>query len=61
MAKKVENAAAVREISRLEVKYKEEVVPALMKTFGYSTVMQVPKLVKIVINMGVGDSISISK
>ena len=31
MAKKVENAAAVREISRLEVKYKEEVVPALMK------------------------------
>ena len=55
MAKKVENAAAVREISRLEVKYKEEVVPALMKTFGYSTVMQVPKLDKIVLNMRFGD------
>ena len=38
MAKKVENTAAVREISRLQVKYNEEVVPALMKTFGYSTV-----------------------
>ena len=55
MAKKVENAAAVREISRLEVKYKEEVVPALMKTFGYSTIMQVPKLDKIVLNMRFGD------
>ena len=55
MAKKVENAAAVREISRLEVKYKEEVVPALMKTFGYTTVMQVPKLEKIVLNMRFGD------
>ena len=55
MAQKVENAAAVREISRLEVKYKEEVVPALMKTFGYTTVMQVPKLEKIVLNMRFGD------
>ena len=55
MAKKVEKAAAVREISRLEVKYKEEVVPALMKTFGYTTVMQVPKLEKIVLNMRFGD------
>ena len=35
--------------------YKEEVVPALMKTFGYSTVMQVPKLDKIVLNMRFGD------
>ena len=36
MAKKVEEKTpAVREISRLQVKYKEEVVPALIKTFGY--------------------------
>ncbi|MBQ4072432.1 MAG: 50S ribosomal protein L5 [Clostridia bacterium] len=42
-------------MSRLEVKYKEEVVPALMKTFGYTTVMQVPKLEKIVLNMRFGD------
>ena len=55
MAKKVENTAAVREISRLQVKYNEEVVPALMKTFGYTTVMQVPKLEKIVLNMRFGD------
>lgn len=36
--------------------YKEEIVPALMKQFGYSTVMQCPKLVKITINQGVGDA-----
>lgn len=35
--------------------YKEEIVPELMKTFKYKTVMQVPKLNKIVINMGLGD------
>ena len=36
--------------------YKEEIVDKLMKQFGYSTVMQVPKLVKITINEGVGDA-----
>ena len=61
MAKEIKKAAAVREISRLETKYKEEVVPALMKTFGYSTVMQVPKLDKIVLNMGLGDEAGNSK
>ena len=35
--------------------YREEIVPELMKTFKYKTVMQVPKLNKIVINMGLGD------
>jgi large subunit ribosomal protein L5 len=35
-------------------KYKKEVVPALQKDFGYKSVMQVPKLEKVVINMGVG-------
>lgn len=35
--------------------YREEIVPELMKTFKYKTVMQVPKLHKIVINMGLGD------
>ncbi len=42
---------------RLEVKYKEEVVGALMKEFGYKSVMQVPKLVKITLNMGLGEAI----
>jgi len=42
--------------ARLHEKYKAEVVPALMKQFGYRNVMQVPKLVKVVINRGAGDA-----
>ena len=42
-------------MSNLAVLYKNEVVPALMKKFNYKSVMQVPKLEKIVINMGVSD------
>jgi large subunit ribosomal protein L5 len=40
--------------ARLRAKYKAEVVPALQKEFGYKNVMQVPKLEKVVINMGMG-------
>ncbi len=40
---------------RLKDKYKAEVVPALIKKFEYKNVMQVPKLEKIVLNMGMGD------
>ena len=43
-------------VPALKKLYKEEVVDKLMKQFGYSTVMQVPKLVKITINEGVGDA-----
>ncbi len=42
--------------TRLEKIYKEQVVPALMEKFGYSNPMQVPKLVKITVNMGVGEA-----
>lgn len=42
--------------SRLEKIYKEEVVPVLMKQFGYTNPMEVPKLVKITVNMGVGEA-----
>ncbi|MDO5755669.1 MAG: 50S ribosomal protein L5 [Tissierellia bacterium] len=42
--------------SRLKDKYKNEVVPALMERFQYDNIMQVPKLEKIVINMGIGSS-----
>lgn len=42
--------------SRLQEKYNNEVAPALMEKFGYKNVMQIPKLEKIVINMGVGDA-----
>ncbi|KAF1685500.1 50S ribosomal protein L5 [Pseudoxanthomonas broegbernensis] len=42
--------------TRLEKIYKEQVVPALMEKFGYTNPMQVPKLVKITLNMGVGEA-----
>ena len=38
-------------------KYQEEIVPALMKRFGYKSIMQVPRLEKIVINMGLGKAL----
>lgn len=41
--------------ARLAVMYKEEVVPALMKQFGYKNINEVPKLNKITLNMGLGD------
>ena len=40
----------------LQEKYKNEVVQAMMEKFGYKNVMEVPKLEKIVINMGVGEA-----
>jgi len=43
--------------ARLKVQYREEVVPALREEFGFRNVMQVPRLEKIVINMGVGEAI----
>ena len=46
---------------RLAVKYKKEVVPALMKRFNYDTVMQVPRLEKICINRGVNGAVSDKK
>ncbi|MBC7087045.1 MAG: 50S ribosomal protein L5 [Tissierellales bacterium] len=42
--------------SRLKIKYMEEVVPAMMERFNYKNVMEVPKLEKIVINMGIGEA-----
>ncbi|NLW54962.1 MAG: 50S ribosomal protein L5 [Clostridiaceae bacterium] len=48
-------------MNRVQERYKEEIIPALMKNFDYSSVMQVPKLSKIVLNMGVGDAKEDSK
>ena len=45
----------------LKTRYKEEVVPALMKEFAYKTVMQVPRLEKIILNQGVGQAIADKK
>jgi large subunit ribosomal protein L5 len=47
--------------SRLKNKYKTEVVPALVKKFNYSSTMQVPRIEKIVVNIGVGDASSNAK
>jgi len=41
---------------KLQEKYKSEVAPAIMKKFGYKSVMQIPKLEKVIINMGVGEA-----
>jgi len=48
-------------IPTLKTKYKEEIIPSLTEKFGYSSVMQVPKLQKIVINRGVGQAIADKK
>ncbi len=47
--------------ARLADKYKKEVVPALMKKFGYTTVMQAPKLEKICLNRGINGAVSDKK
>ncbi|MGD6834589.1 50S ribosomal protein L5 [Bacillus haimaensis] len=48
-------------MNRLKEKYQSEIIPALMGKFNYKSVMQAPKLEKIVINMGVGDAVANSK
>jgi large subunit ribosomal protein L5 len=48
-------------IPALKTKYRDEIVPALMKEFAYETIMQVPKLEKIVLNQGVGQAIADKK
>ena len=53
--------STVKYTPRLADKYKKEVVPALMKKFGYSTVMQAPKLVKICLNRGVNGAVADKK
>jgi large subunit ribosomal protein L5 len=45
-----------RTLPRLKQRYRDEIVPALREQFGYSNVMQVPGLVKVKVNMGVGDA-----
>jgi large subunit ribosomal protein L5 len=48
-------------IPRLKQKYAEEVVPELMRAFGYRNIHQAPKLAKIVLNMGVGEAIQTAR
>lgn len=48
-------------MNRLKAKYNEEIIPSLREEFNYENVMDVPKLDKIVVNMGVGDATTNSK
>jgi len=48
-------------MNRLEKIYKEEIVPKLMQRFGYQNIMQVPRLTKITLNMGVGEAVGNKK
>lgn len=48
-------------MARLQAFYKEKVVPKLMEEFGYKSVMEVPRIEKIIINMGVGEAVGDKK
>ncbi len=60
-AKPAEKEAAPTQPPRLAVQYRETIVPALMKQFGYKTSMQVPRIKKITLNMGVGEAVADKK
>jgi large subunit ribosomal protein L5 len=59
--KPVAKEAAPTQPPRLHVQYREQIVPALMKQFGYKTTMQVPRITKITLNMGVGEAVADKK
>jgi len=59
--KPVEKEARPTQPARLKVHYEQNVVPALMKQFGYKTKMQVPRIQKITLNMGVGEAVADKK
>ena len=60
-AKPTEKEAAPTQPPRLQVQYRETIVPALMQQFGYATRMQVPRVTKITLNMGVGEAVADKK
>ena len=60
-AKPTEKEAAPTQPPRLQVQYREQIVPALMKQFGYKSKMEVPRVTKITLNMGVGEAVADKK
>jgi len=48
-------------VNELKTKYEEELVPSLMEKFNYKSVMEVPKVEKIIINMGIGEAVQNAK
>lgn len=61
MASKQSAAARAATPARLHAHYREQIVPELMKKFGYKSVMQVPRLQKITLNMGVSEAVADKK
>jgi large subunit ribosomal protein L5 len=59
--KPAEKEAAPTQPPRLQVQFRDTIVPALMKQFGYTTTMQVPRIKKITLNMGVGEAVADKK
>ena len=56
-----ENGKEPGSVRRLKARYQSEIVPAMMKEFGYANVMQVPRLSKVVANIGLGEALQNSK
>jgi large subunit ribosomal protein L5 len=61
MAKQQAQAQAQGQAARLQQVYREKIVPQLVEKFGYKSVMQVPRLTKITLNMGVSEAVSDKK
>jgi len=61
MTETTETVNTPGQMPRMKARYREEILPALRDEFGYANVMQVPGLVKIVVNMGVGEAARDSK
>jgi len=55
------SAKGTREIPRLKTRYREEIAPALREQFQFANVMQIPRVAKMVVNMGVGEAARDSK
>lgn len=61
LAKPVTATAQEKVVPRLRTKYEQEVIPALIRQFGYKNKMQVPRLQKITVNMGLGEAVQNAK
>lgn len=61
MSAAVQTSPTTRPEPRMRVRYREEIVPALVKEFGYRNVMEVPRITKISVNIGLGEAIQNSK
>lgn len=56
-----ENETKPTHLPRMKVQYQNDIVPAMLKEFGYKNVMQVPRLVKVAVNIGLGEALQNNK